>query len=100
MMPLPARHPLHIAGRDDAAVPDAVAMLDSSGKHVGDGLDSPVRMPGKSRQIVRGHIIAEIVQQEERVELFCISETECAAEVHARTLESRFRFDKPFNRPD
>ena len=73
-------------------------MRDGSGKHVRDRLDSPVRMPRKSRQIVFRNIVAKIVQQEERVELFCISETECAAEVHAGTLESRFRFDNPFNR--
>jgi hypothetical protein len=35
-----------------------------AGQHVGDGLDSPVGMPGESSQIVRRIIAAKVVQQQ------------------------------------
>src|SRR5713101_6589255 len=57
-------------------------------------------MPRKAGQIVLWNIIAEIVQQEERIEVFCVSEAECTPEMHTRTFKSRFRFDKPLNRSD
>src|SRR2546427_6070379 len=98
--PAARSHPLHITSTDHAAVADAVAMLHRSGQHVCDGLDSAVRMPRKAGQIVLWNIIAEIVQQEEWIELFCVPETECTAEMHTRTFKSRFRFDKPLNRSD
>src|SRR2546426_12212545 len=89
-LPISRSHPLHITSTDHAAVADAVTMLHRSGQHVCDGLDSAVRMPRKAGQIVLWNIIAEIVQQEEWIELFCVSETEGTAEMHTRTFKSRF----------
>src|SRR5271169_64047 len=93
-------HPLHIAQADDAAIANAVSMRYGSGQHVSDRLDSPVRMPRESSQIVFRNIVAEIVQKEERIEVFCVSKAEGAAKVNSRTLERRFRFDEPLNRSD
>src|SRR5271155_5255800 len=66
------RHPLDIAGGDGATVSHAVSMFDGSGQHVGDGFDSAVGMPGEARQIVLGNIVAEVIEEEERVGLFCV----------------------------
>src|SRR5579864_1438325 len=93
-------HPLHITSADHAVVAHAVAVGYGSGQHVRDRLDSPVRMPRESGQIVLRNIVAEIVEEEEGIEVFCVSKTECSPKMHARTLESRLRFDKPLNRSD
>ena len=45
-------HPLDITGTDDPFVPHTVAMLHQPFKDVGDGLDPPVRMPGKTGKIL------------------------------------------------
>src|SRR5450755_846798 len=94
------RHPLYISSADYPAVANAVPMRNGSGQHVSDRLDSPVRMPRESCQIVLRNIVAEIIQQEERIELFCVFKAEGSAKMHARTFERRFRFDNPFNRSD
>src|ERR1700730_11779455 len=94
----PRRHPLHVAGGDGTAVSHAVTMLHSSGKDIGDGLNPAVRVPWKARQIILGNIIAEIVEQEERVKLLRVSESECAPQVHACAFESRLGFNQPPNR--
>src|SRR5271165_854593 len=91
------RHPLHVSGADDTAIANAVAMRHSSGQHVGDRLDSTVRMPRESRQVILWNIVAEIIQQEERVEVFCVPKTKRAVEMHARAFESLFGFDEPLN---
>ncbi len=93
-------HPLHIARADDAAVAHAVSMRHRPRQNVSDRLDSPVRMPGESGQIILRDIVAEIVQKKERIEVFCVSKTEGSAKMHSRTFERRFRFDKPLDRSD
>jgi hypothetical protein len=71
-----------------------------SGEHVGDCLDSTVWMPRESSQIILWNIIAKIVEEEEGIELFCVSKTECPAKMHARTFESRLRLDELLNGSD
>jgi hypothetical protein len=63
-----SRHPLHISGGDRTMIPHAVAVLDSAGEHVGDGLDSPMRVPRKPCQVIFRNIIAEIIEQQKRIE--------------------------------
>src|SRR5205807_5352193 len=55
-----------------------------------DGLDAAVGMPGKSRAIVFRTIVAEVVEQEEWIELAGIPEAEGATQLHARTFDCRF----------
>ena len=55
-------HPLHVSGGHTTLVAQAVAVRNLAGQHVGDGLDSPVGMPGKSGQIVCWTVVAEVVQ--------------------------------------
>ena len=66
------RHPLHVARADRAAVAQAVAVLDGARQHVGDGLDAAVRMPGEAGQVIVGTIVAEVVEQQERIELLVL----------------------------
>src|SRR5208282_1348887 len=90
-------HPLHVAGGDGAAVSHAVTMFHRSRKHVGDGFDAAVRMPREACQIVLGNIIAEVIEQEERIGFLGISETESAAKMDACAFKRRLRFDDSFN---
>ncbi len=87
-------HPLHVAGGDGAVVAHAVAVLDGSGEHVGDGLDAAMRMPGKSGEIVLGDVIAKIVEQEERIEVVGVAEAEGAAQMHAGAFERGLGLDQ------
>ena len=57
-------HPLNVAGSDGAVIAHAVAMLDRSGQHIGDGLNAAMRMPGKSGEIVLRNVVAEVVEQQ------------------------------------
>ena len=62
-------HPLHVASRERPAISKAVAMVDRAGQHIRDRLDPAMRMPRKSREIFFGDVVAEIVEQEEGIEL-------------------------------
>src|SRR5260370_33440653 len=90
-------HPLNVAGGDGAAVADAVAVLDGSGKDVGDSLDAPVRVPGKAGEIIFRDVIAEIVQQKEGIELGGVAKAKYAAELHARALGGCCAADEPLH---
>ena len=63
------RHPLHVAGAEIAAVAEAVAVLDGPGQHIGNGLDAAMRMPRETGPIIVRPVVAEIVEQQERIEL-------------------------------
>jgi len=61
--PPPCRHPLHVAGANDAAVSNAVTVLDITREYIRDRLDPAVRMPRKARQIIRRNVVTEIVKK-------------------------------------
>ena len=86
-------HPLHVAGGDDAAVAQAVAVLDVAAQHVGDGLDAAVRMPGEALQVLVRLVRAEVVEQQERIEQLRLAEAEGPVEVHAGPLDGRPALD-------
>src|SRR6267142_445459 len=90
-------HPLHVSGTDHTAVPDAVAVFNCPGKHVCDRFNPPVGMPGKAGKIVLWNIVPEVVQQQKRVEVFCVPKAKSAPKMHPRTFKCRFRFDEPLN---
>src|SRR6476646_12116389 len=93
----PGGHPLDVAGCDSAAVAHAITVLHSSGEHVRDGLNSTVGVPRKSRQIVFGNVVAEVVEKEEWVEIGCVAESERTAQVHARPFQGWLGLDEAFN---
>jgi hypothetical protein len=82
-------HPLHVARPEAAPVAKTVAMFDVSREHVGDRLNPPVRVPRKTGAIVFGVLVAEVVEQQKRIELRRITESERAPELDARTLDMR-----------
>ena len=68
-------------------------MVDLAGQHVGDGLDAAVRVPGKAGEVVGGVVGAEVVEQQERVEVVELEAADAALEPHAGTLHHRLRGD-------
>ena len=76
-------HPLHVARAQRAAIAEAVAMLDGAGEHIGDGLDAAMRMPRKAGAVILRPVVAEIVEQQERVEVAGVAEPERAAQLDA-----------------
>ena len=83
-------HPLHVAGGHAALVAERVAVRDLTGEDVGDGLDAAMRMPGKAGQVVGGILVAEVVEQQERIELLGLAEAEGALELDACALDGGF----------
>ena len=75
-------------------------MFDGAGEHVGDGFDAAVRMPGKAGEVFVGVVVAEVVEEQERVELLRVAEAEAAAQVHAGAFERRPRLDDSFDGSD
>jgi len=87
-------HPLHVTRSDRTAVSHAVTVLHRSGQHISNRLDPAVGLLRKARQIICRNVIAEIIEEEERVELPSVSKAESAAQMHARTFESRLRLNE------
>ena len=85
----PRGHPLDIPGGNLPAVPHAVAVLDGSRENVRDRFDPAVRMPWEARQVVFRPVIAEVIEEQERVEVARVAEPERAAQVHAGSFEGR-----------
>ena len=91
------RHPLDVTGRQYPLVSQTVAMLHFAGENVGNGFNSPMRMPGKTCQVVLRFVVSKVVQQQERVEILGVAEPEGSTQVHARTLNGGFGFDQSFD---
>src|SRR5262249_23739227 len=85
------RHPLHIAGAKLAGIAETVAVVDGAGKHIGDGLDAAMGMPWEARAVVIRPIVAEIIEQQKRVEISGIAETKGAMELDAGAFHGGLR---------
>ena len=72
-------------------------MIDRARQDVGDGLDAAVRMPREPGQIVVRALVAEIVQQQERIELVGIAEPEGAMELDAGAFHGGRGLDDPLD---
>jgi hypothetical protein len=64
-------------------------VLDGALQDVRDGLDAAMRVPRKAGQVIGRPLIAEIVEEEERVVLARVAEPERAAELHACAFHGR-----------
>jgi hypothetical protein len=93
-------HPLDVSGGDRTLVPQAVAMLDGSRQDVRNRFDAAMRMPRKARQVVFGHIVSEIVEQQERIVLGRFAEAEGAAQMHACAFQRGLRGHELLDRTD
>ncbi len=81
---------MDVAGPDGAVIPKAVGMVDSARKNVGDGFNAAMRVPGESGEIVVRHVVAEIVEQQERVEFGRIAKTERAPQADTGAFQGWF----------
>ena len=93
-------HPLDVAGVDGAVVAHAVAVFDVAGEDVGDGFDAAMGVPGEAGEVVVGDVVAEVVEEEEGVEVGGVAEAEGAAEVDAGAFEGGFGFDEAVDGSD
>ncbi len=80
-----------------ALVAQTVAVLDRTGEDVSYGFNTAVRVPWKSRDIIAGIVVAEIVQQEKRIEILGFAEAEGALQLDPRAFDGRLRLNDLFN---
>src|SRR5262249_53328740 len=73
-------------------------VLDRSREHIRDRLDAAMRMPRKARTIVVRPLVAEIVEQQKRIELGGVTEPERALQADAGALDGRPGVDHTFDR--
>src|SRR5881296_4427737 len=78
----------------------AVAVLNGPVEDVGDGFDPAMGMPRESGAVVLRVVVAEVVQQEEGIELVGVPEAERPAQLHARALDRGLRLNDRLDRPD
>ena len=64
-------------------------MLDGPRQHIGDGLDPPVRVPGKAGEVFFGPFRPEVVEHQERVEERELAVPECPVEPDAGTFDTK-----------
>ena len=93
----PGGHPLNVAGAEAAAIAEAVTVLHRASEHVGDRLDAAMRMPREPGEIVLGTIVAEVVEEEERVVVGGVAESKRAAQLDAGAFERRLRRNDTFD---
>jgi hypothetical protein len=65
-------------------------VLDRTGEDVGDGFDAAMRVPGEAFELVLGVFVAEVIEEEKRVEVFGFAEAERALEADTCAFEGRF----------
>src|SRR5258706_8557978 len=84
-----SRHPLDSARAKTAPVAETVAMVDRARQDVCDRFDPAVWMPRKAGKVIAGVVVAEIVEQQERVELGGVAEPERALKLDAGAFHGR-----------
>jgi hypothetical protein len=72
-------------------------VLDRAGQHVGDRLDTAVRMPREPGQVIGGVVVSEVVEEQKRIELGGIAESEAALQTDACAFECRLWMNDLFN---
>ena len=85
----PCGHPLHIAAFQRAAIAKTVAVINRAREDIGDGFNAAMRMPRKTRHVITRGLPAEIVEQQEGVELGWIAKAEGAVQMHACAFDMR-----------
>jgi hypothetical protein len=80
-------HPLDVTRSQGAAIPQAVAVIDLAAQHVGDRLDAPVRMPREPGELFVRVVVAEVVEQQEGIEIRRVAEPEGAAQMDSGAFD-------------
>src|SRR6266540_3584227 len=89
----PGGHPLHVARADDAGVPEAVLVGDTAAEHVRDRLDPAVRVDREPGDVVVWIVRAEVIEQEEGVQVIEVAGGDAAAQPHPGSLDDGRRRD-------
>src|SRR5215469_2616380 len=89
-------HPLHVTGGDGSVVTHAVAVLDGAGEDVRDRLDTAMRGPGECGEVVFGDVVAEVVQEKERIEFVRAAESEGTTQMNSGAFQSGLGFNQAF----
>ena len=84
-------HPLHVAGAQGSAIPQAVAVVHRSPQDIGDGFDAAMGVPGKTGPIIVGAIVTEIVQQKKWIELAGLAKAEGPPQLYSGPFQGRLR---------
>src|SRR6476661_3568179 len=82
-------HPLNIAYTNCAVVSQTVAMLNRAGEDVCYRFDPTMRMPRETCEVIFRDVIAEVIQEKERIEFGSVSEAEGATQTDTRAFECR-----------
>src|SRR5205807_7339387 len=85
----PGSRPLHAAGPQRAGVALIVAVAHAAGEHIGHRLEPPVRVLGKAGEVVGRIVRAELVEQQERIELRQIRAADDAVQLDAGAVARR-----------
>src|SRR5215471_9071120 len=92
-------HPLHVARRDGAPIPHAVAMLHRPRENVRNRLDPTMGMPWETGEILLRNVVAEVVEEQERIEIGRVAETERPAQMYTRAFDRGLGFDHALHGP-
>src|SRR5260370_39720327 len=95
----PGGHPVHVAGSHSALVAETIAVLHRTGEHVGDRFNPAVWVPGESCNVIFRILIAEIIQQQERIEILGFAEAEGALQFYTGALDGGLRLNDLLNWP-
>src|SRR6185503_16656871 len=79
-------HPLHVARCERSNVAEAVAMLNSSRKHIRYGDDAAMWMPWEPSEIIGRYIVPEIIEEQKRVKFVGFAKAKCAAQLDSCSL--------------
>jgi hypothetical protein len=93
----PCRHPLDLAGIYYSGISHTVCMFHTSFEHVGDGLNSAVRVGRKTGKVIFRPRCPEIIQHQERIELRNFVTAECPVQVNAGTFYRRVSSQDTFD---
>ena len=77
------RHPLHITSTKRADVAQGIPVLDRAFQHIGDCFDPAVRVPREPFFEILRTFVAEIVEQQEGVQLGRVLKPESTVKLHA-----------------
>jgi hypothetical protein len=95
----PGGHPLDLPRADRAVIAHGIAVLDGSREDIRDRLDPAMRMPGKAGEVVLGDVVAEVVEEKERIVVRGVAESECATEVYTGAFERGLGLDQLLDGP-
>jgi len=93
-------HPLDVSRGDGAAIADAVAVFDGAREDVGDGFNAAMRVPGETRKIVFWNVVAEIIEEKERIKIGGGAKAKSTPEVHTGSFHGGFCADEALDGPN